>query len=330
MNILITGGAGYIGSHTGLLLSQRGHQVEIVDNFSTGPESNIEILNLPCHVFEIADTESMATLLNSKSFDVILHFAGSAYVTESFEHPDKYYRNNVLSSLALLETLRKIKPTTKIIFSSSCATYGTPSKCPIDEDCPQVPISPYGHTKLIVEWMLLDYHLKFQQPYTILRYFNAAGCHPDGILGEHHEPETHLIPKMVKFALKKEPIAINGKNHKTNDGTCIRDYIHVWDLAMAHVLVTEDTQNHTNIFNLGIGRGYSILEIVQNLENILGYSLPIEWQAPRLGDPPELFANPSKAIKTLKWNPACSSMEQILQSTLQWFEKQMLLPDSAI
>jgi len=322
--ILITGGAGYIGSHTGLLLSQRGHKVEIVDNFSTGSRSNIEILKLHYYEFDITDKDQLKELLCSKNFDVILHFAGSAYIAESFEKPEKYYKNNIINGFKLLEAVREIEPSPKIIFSSSCAIYGVPSECPIVEDCPQIPISPYGRSKLIVEWMLLDYHAKYQQPYTIFRYFNAAGCHPDGILGEQHDPEPHLIPRMIMAALKKEPIQINGKNYNTRDGTCIRDYVHVWDLAMAHALAAENILSKANIYNLGLGFGFSILEILQSLENLLGYSLQIEWKSPRLGDPPELFADSTKALKFLNWHPEYSSIEQILQTSLQWFEKQMV------
>jgi len=324
MKILLTGGAGYIGSHTGLLLSQRGHQVEFVDNFSTGVRSNIDILKLKYYEFDIADTYQLKELLCSKKFDVILHFAGSAYITESFEKPGNYYQNNVINGLKLLETVRGIKPIPKIIFSSSCATYGIPSKCPISEDCSQIPISPYGRSKLIVEWMLLDYHKRYKQPYTILRYFNAAGCHPDGILGEQHDPEPHLIPRMIMAALKNQSIQIYGKKYNTPDGTCIRDYIHIWDLAMAHVLAAENIKCKANIFNLGLGIGFSILEIVKSLENLLGYSLSIEWGPPRLGDPPELFADSTKAFKLLNWHPEFSSIEQILLTSLQWFEKNLV------
>ena len=261
----------------------------------------------------------MNELLSSKKFDAILHFAGSAYVKESFEIPEKYYENNVINGFSLLESARKIEPMPKIIFSSSCATYGIPSKCPIVEEFPQTPVSPYGRSKLIVEWMLLDFHKKYKLPYTILRYFNAAGCHPDGILGEQHDPEPHLIPRMIIAALKKDPVQINGKNYNTYDGTCIRDYVHVWDLAMAHALAVENEKIRAQIFNLGSGRGVSILEIVQNLENILGYRLQIEWHPPRMGDPPELFADHSKALKSLKWSPEYSSIEKILRTALDWF-----------
>ena len=169
------------------------------------------MLNLPCHAFDIADREKTKDLLRSKKFDVILHFAGSAHVSESFDNPGKYYRNNVLTGFGLLETVREMEQSPKIIYSSSCSTYGIPFQFPIKEDCPQIPISPYGRSKLIVEWLLLDYHLKYQQPYTILRYFNVAGCHPEGTLGEQHNPEHHLIPRMITAAINKEPSHLNGK-----------------------------------------------------------------------------------------------------------------------
>ncbi len=321
MKILLTGGAGYIGSHTALTLLEGGHEVEVIDNFSTGSRSNIEVLGIPCFEFDIQATEQLKSLLVEKKYEVVVHFAGSAYVEESFQQPEKYYHNNVLGAMSLLYSVRAMEKPAKIIFSSTCSIYGIPSKLPIIEETPPLPISPYGRSKLMVEWMLNDWHNRYQIPYAILRYFNAAGCHPDKKLGEIHNPEPHLIPKFIIAALQKKPVCINGKNFPTEDGTCIRDYIHVSDLAKAHLLVAETNETQPMVLNLGTGKGTSILQILRILENILGYSLDIEWVPPREGDPPILVAEASKAMETLNWTPIYSSMEQILKTSLSWFEK---------
>ena len=322
MKILLTGGAGYIGSHSGLLLVERGHQVEMVDNFSTGVRSNVSVLQIPSHEFDVRETDRLADLLREKNYDIVIHFAGSAYVPESFSSPEKYYQNNVVTGFSLLEAVRRMERPSKIVFSSTCATYGIPERCPISEETPQNPISPYGRTKLIVEWMLSDYFHRYRIPYDVLRYFNAAGCHPEGILGENHDPEPHLIPRMVVAALSKQPIQVNGDNFPTRDGTCVRDYIHVWDLAMAHALAAERQGSSPVALNLGSGTGTSILEIAKSLEKILGYSLNIDWLPPREGDPPELYADASLAGSRLNWQPAFSTVDRILSTTLNWFESR--------
>ena len=272
--------------------------------------------------FNIQNTELLKTLLNEKQYDVVIHFAGSAYMAESFQVPDKYYSNNVTSSHSLLEAVNTMETPAKIIFSSSCATYGIPAQLPITENMPQNPISPYGRSKLIVEWMLSDWHARYKVPYVVLRYFNAAGCHPEKRLGEIHDPEPHIIPRFIMAGLNKDTVQINGNAFPTPDGTCIRDYIHVWDLARAHVLAAEAKHDSPMMLNIGTGQGTSILEVLKTLENLLGYSLKIEWGSPREGDPPALVADASKAMRQFSWQPDYSSIEMIIQTAINWFESQ--------
>jgi UDP-glucose 4-epimerase len=320
MRILVTGGAGYIGSHTVRVLLARGHDVYVYDNLTFGHRAAVPADRLIVGDLGDADVLDHALLINR--IEAVVHFAAFCFVGESVTEPAKYYRNNVANSLTLFERMGRhgIK---RIVFSSTCATYGTPDKVPIAEETPQRPINPYGRTKLMIEQAMADYAAAYGWGCTALRYFNASGAAADGLIGEDHAPETHLIPLVIHAATKKRPhIEIFGTDYATPDGTCIRDYIHVEDLGEAHALALEKMRlGETRAFNLGTGRGYSVREVIRTVEAITGLKVPVKIGPRRPGDPAELVAAPALAMRELDWRPRYPELEQIVETAWNWHRR---------
>ena len=320
-SILVTGGAGYIGSHTVLALKQAGYEVVILDNLVYGHRDLVEqVLRVELIEGDTSDRLLLDNLFQSRNFAAVMHFSAYAYVGESVTDPAKYYRNNVLGTLTLLESMlaASIK---NFVFSSTCATYGVPNFIPITEDHPQNPINPYGATKLMVERILTDFDVAYNFKSVRFRYFNAAGANPQGLLGEDHDPETHLIPLVLQTALgKREAISIFGTDYPTPDGTCIRDYIHVNDLADAHVLGLEYLLNggESEVFNLGNGNGFSVREVIAAAEDVTGMVISVQECDRRIGDPPALIGTSEKARKILNWQPQYPGIKDIVSHAWQW------------
>jgi UDP-glucose-4-epimerase GalE len=318
MRVLVTGGSGYVGSHSVRALIDAGHEVVIYDNLCTGALRLVE-----GHEFiagDIADSVRLAPVL--ARIDAVMHFAASAYVGESITEPRKYFRNNVESALRLMDAVLASQVRT-FVFSSTCAVYGVPPALPIDEHSPKDPINPYGATKLFFERVLEAYRLSHGLRFVALRYFNAGGAHSSGLIGEIHDPETHLIPLALKAALgTAPPLTIFGNDFDTPDGTCVRDYIHVSDLAAAHVLALHHLASggDSTCLNLGTGRGTSVREILDVFHRLTGIWIPHQFGPRRIGDPPCLYANPALANKTLGW-VAQRNLEEILSSAWQWQQK---------
>ncbi len=314
--ILVVGGAGYIGSHTAHALKQRGCEVIIYDNLSTGHRILAEGFELV--VGDIADVSKLKPLL--KRVDAIVHFAAHAYVGESVENPRKYFNNNLIGSLALLNAVMD-SSVRKFIFSSTCAVYGVPLRVPMAEDNPRAPVNPYGLSKLAFEFALESYAKAYDLRFVAFRYFNAAGADESGKIGEMHDPETHLIPSAFEAIEGGRPaLQIFGNDYPTPDGTCIRDYIHVNDLAEAHVLGLDYLDNGgSTALNLGTGRGYSVREVISTIEKITGRRVPTEDVPRRAGDPPALVADPTRANKLMKWR-AQRSLEEIVSTAWKWAE----------
>jgi len=322
-SILVTGGAGYIGSHTVLALKQAGYEVVILDNLVYGHRDLVEqVLRVELIEGDTSDRLLLDNLFQSRNFAAVMHFSAYAYVGESVTDPAKYYRNNVLGTLTLLESMlaASIK---NFVFSSTCATYGVPNFIPITEDHPQNPINPYGATKLMVERILTDFDVAYNFKSVRFRYFNAAGANPQGLLGEDHHPETHLIPLVLQTALgKREAISIFGTDYPTPDGTCIRDYIHVNDLADAHVLGLEYLLNggESEVFNLGNGNGFSVREVIAAAEDVTGMVISVQECDRRIGDPPALIGTSEKARKILNWQPQYPGIKDIVSHAWQWHQ----------
>ncbi len=323
--ILVTGGAGYIGSHTVLALLQAGYQVIILDNLVYGHRDLVEnVLQVELIEGDTGDRPLLDNLFSTRNIAAVMHFSAYAYVGESVSDPAKYYRNNVVGTLTLLEAMlaASIK---KFVFSSTCATYGVPEIVPITEDHPQNPINPYGYTKLMVERILSDFHRAYDFKSVRFRYFNAAGADPQGRLGEDHNPETHLIPLVLQTALgKREFISIFGTDYPTPDGTCVRDYIHVNDLADAHVLGLKYLLDggDSEVFNLGNGNGFSVKEVIETAKLVTGREIPVKECDRRPGDPPSLIGSADKARKILNWQPQYSSLKDILIHSWQWHQQR--------
>ncbi len=330
MNVLVTGGCGYIGSHAALRLLEDGHAVTVVDDLTRGHKQVIEILKPLGDVRFVQDDlgrgDPIAHVMRQRSIDLVMHFGALAYVGESVEQPLRYYRKNTASSLGLLEAMEEAG-VSKIVFSSTCATYGKPPKryVPIPESCPQKPINPYGRSKLMVEQMLLDHaHAKKQRDETfactMLRYFNVAGSDRKGRIGEDHDPETHLIPIALEVALGQRPhITIFGTDYDTEDGTCIRDYVHVEDLIDAHIEAMQQLDaNELHTFNVGIGRGYSVREVIDAAATVTGKKIKVIEGDRRPGDPPTLFNNPKRINSELGWEAKIADLETIIDSAWQW------------
>ncbi|VAX38354.1 UDP-glucose 4-epimerase [hydrothermal vent metagenome] len=335
MAFLVTGGAGYIGSHAVRRLLAEGETVVALDNLSLGHIEAIEALKrvadgrLSFVKADIGDRELVRATLRDHKIDSIMHFAALAQVGESVEQPLRYYRNNAASALTLIEEALEAG-VQRFIFSSTCATYGEPSAefIPIPETCPQHPINPYGMSKLHVEHMLRDACAAAAKEgrafgFAALRYFNVAGSDPDGLIGEDHDPETHLIPVIIQAALgKREAITIFGEDYPTPDGTCIRDYVHVDDLIDAHVAVMRSLkEGDARAYNLGIGNGYSVREVIESVRRVTGVEFEVRKGARRPGDPPQLFADPAKIKTELGWQAKYTSLDEIVATAWRWFSE---------
>jgi UDP-glucose 4-epimerase len=317
MRILVTGGAGYIGSHTVKLLLARGHDVTVYDNLSEGHRKAVPADRLV--VGDLKDVDHLDHVLVVNRIEAVVHFAASCYVGESVTDPAKYYLNNLSTSLNLLERCRR-HGVNRFVFSSTCATYGVPTAVPITEAEKQLPINPYGNTKLAFERMLADYAPAYGIGYAALRYFNAAGAAADGSIGEDHDPETHLIPIVLQVALGKRPhVEIYGTDYPTPDGTCVRDYIHVDDLAEAHLLALAKLQPGRGMqCNVGIGRGYSVREVVRTAEEVTGKKIAVKEGPRRPGDPPALVAASDKIRRELGWSPKYTDLRSIVETAWIW------------
>lgn len=322
--ILVTGGAGYIGSHAVLALQKAGYGVIVLDNLVYGHQDIADVLKVELVIGDTNDRVLLDELFATRKIAAVIHFAAYAYVGESVSDPAKYYRNNVVGTLTLLEAMvaANVK---KFVFSSTCATYGVPIAVPIAEDHPQAPINPYGATKLMVERILADFDGAHEFKSVCFRYFNAAGADPDGLLGEDHNPETHLIPLVLQTALGiRDSIAVFGTDYPTPDGTCIRDYIHVTDLATAHVLGLEYLLqgNNSNIFNLGNGGGFSVKEVIEAARDVTKKEIAVIERDRRPGDPPALVGSSEKAQRVLGWRSQYADIHKILTHAWSWHQKR--------
>jgi UDP-glucose 4-epimerase len=321
--ILITGGAGYIGSHTLLALTEAGIETVTLDNLTTGHRD--QVLAGVFFQGDLRNPQDLEKVFQKYPIVGVFHFAASCYVGESVQDPEKYYLNNVTGGINLLRAMRRHQ-VNKIVFSSSCAVYGLPRALPLKEDHPFGPVNPYGVTKMVMERMLEDYWRAYGLNYVSLRYFNAAGADPQGRIGEDHDPETHLIPLALSAALgKKESLTIFGEDYPTPDGTCIRDYIHILDLAKAHLLAwkfMEHEAGRPGIFNLGNEKGFSVKEVIQVCEQVTGRKVPRIKGPRREGDPPVLVADSSRAREVLGWRPAFPDLETITATAWNWHNKR--------
>lgn len=318
MRLLVVGGAGYIGSHMCKILAEYGHAVTVCDDLSTGHR---EAIQWGPHVkCSLSDLSALEQIFKKTSFDAVMHFAASSIVAASVEDPLSYYRNNVSATLSLLEAMHR-HGVEKLVFSSTAAIYGSPEQPLIDEMHPQNPINPYGRSKLFAEQILADLGKINQLNSVSLRYFNAAGADFSGVIGESHNPETHLIPKILRMAAGEDNnVRLFGQDYSTPDGTCIRDYVHVNDLCLAH-LSALDYLSHKrgfNAFNLGNGQGYSVREVISSAEEVVGRKLRIPGGDRRKGDPAYLVASSEKASKELNWHPRHPDIRQIIESAWKW------------
>ena len=321
MKILVVGGAGYIGSHMIKRFQSTEHQIDVLDNLSTGFKENSQ--NYKLHICDLSNKEQVHKILKENKYGMVMHFASSINVGESYDHPMKYYENNVINTLNLLECMIDLK-ILNFIFSSTAAVYGEPESIPIKEEQNLSPINPYGKTKSVVENILSDYDKSYGLKYISLRYFNACGAHIDGTIGERHNPETHLIPLILQTASgRRNNFKIYGDDYKTKDGTCVRDYIHVMDIAEAHLLSLEkliQTQS-SDIYNIGNKQGYSVREIIDMVEEITQTKIPYKISEKRRGDPAELIADNSKITEKLNWRAKYSDLNTIINTAWEWEKK---------
>lgn len=317
MKILITGGAGYIGSHTNRLLNEKGYETIVLDDLSDGHKEAIVAGEFV--IGDFGDKELLNKLMTENKFDAVFHFAAFASVPDSVVRPSRYYRNNVSNMQTLLDACVE-HDIENFIFSSSAATFGVPQQLPMDESHPQVPINPYGMTKLIGEHLLQDYNRAYGLKFCSLRYFCAAGDSKDGKIGEAHNPETHLIPVMMRAAINRKPFEVFGSDYDTRDGSCVRDFIHVLDIAEAHILGLNwiKSNNACNTFNLGSNQGFTVLEMIRALEKVSNKDVPFKIAGKREGDPPVLVASNKKAQEILGWNACHSGIEEILEDAWNW------------
>ena len=322
--VLVTGGAGYIGSNTAQLLVRRGYRIVVVDDLSRGHQHNAG--GLPFHKLNVLDTAALADLLVREQVDAVIHFAAYISVGESTEKPALYFANNSGGTLSLLNAMAQAR-VKHLVFSSTAAVYGTPALVPIPEDAPFAPVSPYGESKVMVERVLAWLGRYSDLRSITLRYFNACGADPESELGEEHDPETHLIPLLLKAVASGKPITIFGDDYDTPDGTCVRDYIHVADLAEAHVLALENLLQGggSDAFNVGTGTGHSVKEVVRAVEEVTGRPVPFAMGPRRAGDPAVLVANSDKLKRVLGWAPRFVELKDIVRTAWE-FEKK-LLPD---
>ncbi|HYC37566.1 MAG TPA: UDP-glucose 4-epimerase GalE [Usitatibacter sp.] len=330
LSILVVGAAGYVGSHATKFLLSAGHRVLALDNLSRGHRD--AVLGADFVQADLTDAAGVAKVLVSRPIDVVMHFAALAYVGESVSHPRAYYRNNLVGALNLLDAMLDAN-VHRLVFSSTCSTYGVPLESPIPESHPQRPINPYGATKLAVEGALRDYAKAYGLSSVSLRYFNAAGCDSEGLLGERHEPETHLIPLVLKEALRIEgggdpsetSLVVNGGDFPTPDGTCVRDYVHVEDLAAAHLAAAlrmmDEPAGTASAFNLGTGRGYSVLEVIEAARRVTGIAIGYRMGPPREGDPSHLVSTNELARRELGWAPRYTNLDDIIATAWRWMKR---------
>jgi len=324
MMILTTGGAGYIGSHLNKLASESGYDTIVLDNLIYGHKEFVKWGNF--HKVDLSNLDELRSLFKSYDIDAVMHFAAYTYVGESVSDPQKYYNNNLKNTLNLLQVMLE-NDVKQFIFSSTSAIYGEPIKIPITEDHPQNPINPYGKAKLMVEKILEDYNTSYGLNYVSLRYFNAAGADPDGEIGEWHNPETHLIPLVLDAAIgRSDHVKIFGTDYPTPDGTCIRDYIHVMDLADAHIKALQylECNDKSDVFNLGNGNGFSVREVIEKSRQVTGDPISVVESDRRPGDPPVLIGSSKKAEDILNWNPKYKKLEKIIESAWNWHKKLYL------
>ena len=322
MNVLVAGGAGYIGSHTVKRLKEAGHNPVIYDNLSRGHRTVVDILKVPAVAADLNDRAALLQTLREHAIDTVMHFAAFAYVGESVDRPLMYYQNNVATTISVLQTMQEAG-VNRFVFSSTCAVYGDPDRIPITEDEKKAPVSPYGRSKLQVEQILADVPPGWKDfKFAALRYFNASGCAMDGSLGEDHHPETHLIPVILQAVLGVRPgITVFGTDYPTKDGTNVRDYIHVDDLADAHIAAMERLDEHGRIVcNLGTGNGFSVKEIIAAAERVTGKAVPVTYGPRRPGDAIALYADPRRARDLLGWEARHKDPETIIRSAWNWFK----------
>lgn len=320
-SVVVAGGAGYIGSHMVRLLQDNGYRPVVVDNLATGHADAVS--GAPLRVGDIGDRDFMAAVFHDFKPRCVMHFAASSLVGESMQMPGKYWRNNLVQTLSLLDGMlgHGIR---QFIFSSTAAVYGNPLEVPIAESHPTAPINPYGHSKLAVEHLLQDYDAAHGLRSVTLRYFNAAGAHPDGSLGERHDPETHLIPLVLQVATgRRAEIARFGSKHGTPDGSCIRDYVHVQDLCEAHLLALRRLEGGaaSAVYNLGNGMGHSVNEVIDAARRVTGHPIPLRDDPPRAGDPPVLVADAARARSELGWTPRFGDIDTIIAHAWQWEQR---------
>jgi len=319
--VLVTGGAGYIGAHACKTLAEAGYTPVTYDNLVYGHSAAVKWG--PLEKGDIGDRAQLEMVMQKYNPFAVMHFAAYAYVGESVENPAKYYRNNAAGTLSLLESMKKCN-IDKFIFSSTCATYGMPDQIPIVENHPQNPINPYGRSKLMIEWILQDFAVAYDLKYVSLRYFNAAGADPSTDIGESHDPETHLIPLVLDVALgQQNRLEIYGTDYNTPDGTCIRDYIHVTDLAKAHLLALEylNAGGLSDVFNLGNGNGFSVREVIRAAMTVTGCDIPYVEIERRPGDPAALIGCSEKIRNTLGWRADHNSLDAIIKTAWRWHKK---------
>ena len=318
--ILVTGGAGYIGSHVIKELLRQGHKPIVFDNLQTGHRKTTK--DALFIEGDLSDQKKLKETFQAYQIDTVIHFAADSLVGESVQNPLKYFNNNVKNSLNLIEIMEEFK-VKKIVFSSSASVYGEPKEIPITEEHPCVPTNPYGETKWIFEKVLQAYHDSKKLNFISLRYFNAAGADPEGGLGEDHSQETHLIPLVIQAALNGTPVPVYGTDYNTPDGTCIRDYIHVTDLANAHILALRklEQENISGIYNLGNGNGYSVREVIETVKKVTGRKIAAVDSPRRPGDPARLVASSEKIRKELGWTPKYFDLETIVETAWEWHKK---------
>ena len=321
MNVLVVGGAGYIGSHCVRQLQMAGHRAVVLDNLVFGHRQAVGS-DVPFYEYDLGDKEAVGQVLRDEKIDLVMHFAAFALVGESVTDPLKYYTNNVVATIRLLEAMleHEVK---KFVFSSTCATYGEPASLPIVETLPQSPINPYGQTKLDIENCLKAFANAYDLSFAAFRYFNAAGAAEDGSIGEDHTPESHLIPLVIQAAMKlRKDITIYGTDYDTPDGTCLRDYVHVDDLSRAHIAVFEHLEKPgaSLCYNLGTGRPNSVREVIEVVESVTQLKVPVVEGERRMGDPPALYADASKAQQELGWKPKHSDIRAIIETAWRWHQ----------
>lgn len=321
MNVLVAGGAGYIGSHAVKQLLAAGHTPVVLDNLFRGHQESVPE-GVPFYKIDLAETDRIAAILAKHEIECVMHFAALTYVGESVEAPLVYYENNTAGTISMLQAM-KVTGVKRIVFSSTAAVYGEPKEAPIVETMPREPINPYGWSKWCVERVLEDYsHSDPAFAAVALRYFNVAGAAADGTIGEDHTPETHLIPVILHTALgKRDKLTVFGTDYPTPDGTCIRDYIHVEDLCDAHIMAMEAVRpGEFRRYNLGIGRGYSVREVIESVQRVTGLELPIEYGVRRPGDPAVLYADSQKIQRELGWKPRYTEIDPIVETAWNWFK----------